>query len=130
MRTCVCKRCGIPLSKEITEAVYFKVRATCTTPDEHKICDIGALKILAPSLNVTEEISLLKSICVRRMLEGGELNAALAGLFVEVARLELSRGLQLKSKATCDAVKLIFADLPPAQFKRLTDKMRRLHNPL
>ena len=127
MRTCVCRRCGIPLSTEVSEAVYFKTRAQCITPAEHDRCDKGALSILAPSLSLQAKISLVQSICLRR-IGAGDVTFDVGCLFIYVARFELLCGLWIRSIQTCNAIKAIFATLPPEEYKQLLAKINEVHN--
>lgn len=127
IRTCICARCGIPLSTEVAEAIYYKIRARCTTVEDHNACDRGALKILAPSLLPRQKANLVKSICLRRLLNN-ELSFDLGCLFVHVARLELYQGLWSRSIDTCKAIKEIFAQLPPGDYKELVAKTDSVHN--
>lgn len=127
MRTCVCRRCGIPLSTELSEAIYFKARAQCNTPEEHDRCDRRALSILAPSLSLQGKITLVHSICLRR-IAAGEVTFDLGCLLIHVSRLEMLRGVWIRSIQTCNAVKAIFATLPPEEYNELLAKIKELHN--
>ena len=98
--------------------MYYIIRSQCNGPDEHKKCDTAALKILAPCLPPAEEAVLVKSICLRRVGENDR-SAALAGLFMRVARLELLMGNITKAQQTCDSIRHLFSGLPRALFKRL-----------
>lgn len=122
---CVCSVCGIPFSRELTEAVIQSHRNACTTPEEHSACDRAAVRILAPCLLPDEELGLLKPMCERLLSEENR-GIKLAGILLRIATVELTLKRWKLAVMTCTAIRQLFAGRRRSMFRMILEKAKHV----